>query len=835
MAGWVSLLPPLTAAESAEYARMVAGAGGLAAAAMIAARSGYFGNHDPAVDEVKGWSDEQRRLAALRIHADAVRSDWPPDTSAGRALTLLARHGVRWTRADLVWSLHLLADEPGLDDGSAQRLPAIIAASLEFEQLNGLGPALQAVMDDVSRSRIPMTVRVDLVRLIGTGVDRTTRSTVPAHLLHAGDAFGPATKTELADILAAPGVNDVLLHSASLSKPVPPAKWSRAAEPMLASAGGAVRAILDRFTTFGRYVHDDTDVLLRGLTCVLDHDPSDEATALIGRVALAAGSADPRSLGYPYAPRTAAAAVEILAMRGGDGPVQVLARLSVSVKNKALLTRVQGALQRLGALRGWEPDEVHELAVDDHGLDRDGRRTWNLDGYTAIVEVGDDKARLRFERDGKPLKGVPAAVKESPVLAEARDLVKQIGKTLLAERTRIEALLSADRTWSYADWVARYLQHPISAVVGRRLIWQASTDGKTWTAGLPEHRDGAWMLADRDDAAVLADPLSAAAPITGSAEAALVDGDDAGNTTPDHGTGRIRLWHPILADPVEVAAWRDHVTVSGLRQPFKQAFREVYLRTPAEEQTETYSNRFAAHILRYRQANALMRVRGWQAGYLGSWSGGQQSEATKLFGGQAWRASFFHDMAGDLEAPRYDVQFCTTDQVRFARRDGALWTTAPLAEVPTRVFSEAMRDVDLFVGVTSIATDDTWADRGEDRFHQYWVSASFGELTASAEVRRDVLARILPKLKISAQCELRERYLRVRGTLRAYKIHLGSGNILMEPNDAYLCIVPERGKPQTVRLPFDDDEMLSIILSKAMLLAADDKITDRTILRQLSH
>jgi hypothetical protein len=53
-------------------------------------------------------------------------------------------------------------------------------------------------------------------------------------------------------------------------------------------------------------------------------------------------------------------------------------------------------------------------------------------------------------------------------------------------------------------------------------------------------------------------------------------------------------------------------------------------------------------------------------------------------------------------------------------------------------------------------------------------------------------------------------------------------------NDAYLCVVPGRGRSEIVRLPFDDDPMLSIILSKAMLLAADDKITDRTILHQLS-
>ena len=33
--------------------------------------------------------------------------------------------------------------------------------------------------------------------------------------------------------------------------------------------------------------------------------------------------------------------------------------------------------------------------------------------------------------------------------------------------------------------------------------------------------------------------------------------------------------------------------------------------------------------------------------------------------------------------------------------------------------------------------------------------------------------------------------------------------------------------------PFDGDDMLSIILSKAILLAADSKITDATILRQI--
>lgn len=79
------------------------------------------------------------------------------------------------------------------------------------------------------------------------------------------------------------------------------------------------------------------------------------------------------------------------------------------------------------------------------------------------------------------------------------------------------------------------------------------------------------------------------------------------------------------------------------------------------------------------------------------------------------------------------------------------------------------------------------------------------------------------------------RYLRVEGKLRACKIHLGSGNILMEPTDRYLCIVPASASRVEVRLPFEGDDMLSIILSKAAMLADDDKITDPSILSQIER
>ena len=56
----------------------------------------------------------------------------------------------------------------------------------------------------------------------------------------------------------------------------------------------------------------------------------------------------------------------------------------------------------------------------------------------------------------------------------------------------------------------------------------------------------------------------------------------------------------------------------------------------------------------------------------------------------------------------------------------------------------------------------------------------------------------------------------------------------MAPSDTYLCIIPTRGGvgPELF-LPFDDDPTLSIILSKAFMLANDARITDGSIVSQI--
>jgi hypothetical protein len=302
----------------------------------------------------------------------------------------------------------------------------------------------------------------------------------------------------------------------------------------------------------------------------------------------------------------------------------------------------------------------------------------------------------------------------------------------------------------------------------------------------------------------------------------------------------LQLWHPVLVPAADVIAWRQLLETKQLRQPLKQAFREVYVLTPPEERTRTYSNRMAAHVLKQHQFNSLAKLRGWRYRLLGAYDKGYENEAAILalpaLGLQAefWVSEVNADGAWN-DTGIYN--YVSTDQIRFVR-PAAPEAPVPLPELDALVFSEVMRDVDLFVGVASVGNDPLWRDQGGlAQYRNYWESYSFGELTEVAKTRKLALERLVPRLKIGRVSELKGNFLHVRGHHHVYKIHLGSGNILMEPGDRYLCIVPDRsaktlGAPG-VFLPFEGDAVLSIILSKAALLMDDDQITDETILRQL--
>ncbi|NGO77879.1 DUF4132 domain-containing protein [Streptomyces sp. YC504] len=607
-------------------------------------------------------------------------------------------------------------------------------------------------------------------------------------------------------------------HLAALSSPRPTQKWRRTCLDLVAAAKadelvaatlrnlaegealctrdhGAHTAWIGGDYHYHYVVHSNDTDLARGSVWAAALTGGPEAVRHLGALALRVSGAE---RGVIEDLKLSGAAINALADTGAPASLEELWRLQAKIKHRALRKQLDTALTTAAEKQGITPQQLVERSVPRHGLGEGSSLVRELGDHRIRIEIEDaTTVRLTFTRpDGTISRTAPAAVKDGfpEELKELKAYAKELRGTLASERARVEGLLSSDRVWPYDEWCRHYRDHPVTGVLVRGLIW--------------EFRDGtgAWR---------------AAAPGAG----------------PEDGTAaHVRLWHPIRAESDEVRAWRERLMTDRLRQPFKQAFREIYLLTPAEERTRLYSNRFAAHIVHYQQLYALFKVRGWQSNYLGSHDGGYDGTARAEFGDGAWRALFHHEPASDDF--RYSPDHAATDQVRFERRHGRQWREAPLDEVPAPVFSEAMRDVDLFVGVTSIAADAQWTDRGEDRYTDYWRTATFGALTATAEIRREALERIVPRLtKLADRCAFGGRFLVVRGDLATYKIHLGSANILMEPDDAYLCIVPAARSPRTggqVFLPFED-ERLSLILSKALMLAADTKITDATIRRQIER
>ncbi|GAA2208921.1 hypothetical protein GCM10009850_043790 [Nonomuraea monospora] len=511
-------------------------------------------------------------------------------------------------------------------------------------------------------------------------------------------------------------------------------------------------------------------------------------------------------LGPRHAP-TATSAIHALARLDGDDALAQLARLAVTVTHRGTLKVLDGVLGAKARALGVSREEVAELGVPDYGLTEVGRLVQAVGDSTAELTVTAGKAALSWRNDkGRTVKSPPASVRagHAEEIAALKGVVKDVGKMLTAQSERLDRLFLAQRSWTYGSWRARYLDHPLLGTLARRLIWLAGDVPCLWAEG---------VLRDLDGAPVRPGP----------------DAD-------------VRLWHPIGRDPAEVLGWRRHLERHEITQPFKQAHREVYLLTEAERAAGGHSARFAGHVLRQHQLHALARARGWRHD-LHMAVDGDFPPATRDLPGWGVRAEFWcgPDHRGEGWTPSGAYLHVVTGELRFYPPDAETHhggfidprhtPPLPLTRIPPLVFSEVMRDADLFVGVASVGADPAWRDGGP--YGDYWTSYGFGPLPATARTRHDLLSRLLPRLAIADRCFLDDRFLHVRGELRSYKIHLGSGNILMSPNDTYLCIVPKGGSGARVFLPFEGDEVLAVILSKAMMLAADTAIRDPSITAQL--
>lgn len=645
--------------------------------------------------------------------------------------------------------------------------------------------------------------------------------------------------------------NAVMQCVLSCSGSSPTAKWLKGAADAARSLGPSVMQaevtqwlmLAEQPRPVGRFSHPAAGVeyvftyftsdLLRGVCWMLSLCSNANAARALSRMAVSAYRKVP-GLG-PRAVKVGNAAVGALGNMPGREALGQLAMLSVKVKFGTAQRLIDKALAAAAERENLPLQEIAELAVPAYGMTEVGRRVEELAGHRVEIVIHEGAPELRvFKPDGKEIKSVPAKIKQECAedLKELKGVMKDIAAMLPAQRNRIDQLFTQDKVWPLAVWRERYLDHPLVGVIARRLIWNIE-DGRKGGAA----RAVCWL----ESAGGLVD----------------VDGTKIGPVAED---AVVRLWHPLGEKVETVRAWRAFFEERRIKQPFKQAHREVYLLTDAERRTNVYSNRYAAHVLKQHQFNALCALRGWKV-RLRLMVDGDFPPPSRELPAFGLRAEYWVEGAGDEygtdtnESGAYNL--VTTDQVRFYRigapqarahafgggygiergPGGQTPTEAmPLSEVPAIVLSEILRDVDLFVGVTSVANNPNWQDGGPNEIHRaYWWDYGFAELSGTGQSRKEFLERLLPRLEIAEQTKIVDRFLHVRGKIRPYKIHLGSGNILMEPNDEYLCIVPNSRQESAndMFLPFEGDRVLSIILSKAFMLADDDQITDPTITSQI--
>jgi hypothetical protein len=496
------------------------------------------------------------------------------------------------------------------------------------------------------------------------------------------------------------------------------------------------------------------------------------------------------------------AAIHAFSLMPGTAGVGSLSRLRRHLKRPGEIKTVDKALAALASGRGMSSGELEEIGMPSYGFASDGTFDVAIGPASVKLVITEEGAIETNWHDarGNALSGPPSAVKEghADALKSLKEQVKEIGETLKAQRLRLERFYLDDRSWPLDVWRARYLDEPLVSIFAGRLIWSFEVKG-CWVAGLPE-------------------------------------GDsifDAAGTRLDIDSGevRVKLWHPMQSDTGVVLAWRQRLVKLGIIQPFKQAHREIYVLTDAERATSTYSNRFAGHVVEQRRFRALCQARGWACPAFGGWDPGNGRPLKRVPERKLQVEFWVEPIETAMNQESFQFDYLSTDQIRLVTADG---DPMALKDVDPVLFSELMRDGDLFVGVASIGADPTWGDRGDDRFGEYWTRAAFGDLSESGRTRHAVLKDLLPGLAIASRCRLEERCLVVEGKIRTYRIHLGSGNIQMEPDNQYLCIVRDRAAAnKQVRLPFEGDDTLSIILSKAFMLADDDKIKDASISSQI--
>ena len=357
-------------------------------------------------------------------------------------------------------------------------------------------------------------------------------------------------------------------------------------------------------------------------------------------------------------------------------------------------------------------------------------------------------------KDGKKLKAIPAKLKKDDYILELTEAKKTLQTQGSRSKTMFEEAMQEETEFSIGE-LRDLSRSPVIGPVIRALVLKAG-DEYGFLDELEHLKD--------DTEVLIAHP-----------------------------------WHLYKS-----GVWREYqkkIFNMELRQPFKQVFRELYIKTK-DELEEKLCNRFAGNQIQPKRTLALLKTRRWIADI--------EDGLQKVYYKKNIISSIY--ALADWFSPS-DIEEPTLEWVAFYDRKN--FKQLKIDDVPDILFSETMRDVDLVVSVA----------------HAGGVDPEFSHSTI--EMRRAIAEFTLPLFKLS-NVTFTESHALIKGTRASYSLHLGSG-VIHQEGGPMINILPvhsqRRGK---IFLPFvDDDPKTAEIISKMLFLAEDQKIKDPFILQQI--
>ena len=434
---------------------------------------------------------------------------------------------------------------------------------------------------------------------------------------------------------------------------------------------------------------------------------------------------------------------------------------------------VQYALKNMATTAGYA-DELRLTLAMETELVTSNQKYFDgaaIGDYEVKIEVAPDgKAELKLTKKGKAIKSVPAALKKDESFNEVKEFTTKLKNQYSRCAAMFERAMEEEDAYSYGE-LCELCRNPVTAGILNRLVFvgadPATTAGQPFAGTLEE-------LAAADPAIKPDTQLLVAHPIT---------------------------LYKLGILPKYQRYFFEKQKESGLKQPFKQVFREFYVKLE-EEKDSLDSRMFAGYQIQPKKTVAALRGRRWVADY--------DEGLQKVFFKQDISATIY--ALADWFSPA-DTESPTLEYVSFF--DRKTHKQKKLSEVPDILYSEVMRDVDLAVSVAHVGGVDPETSH------------------STIEMRRAIFEFNMELFGLT-NVTFEGTHAFIRGTLGNYNVQLGSG-VIHKESGGMVNILPvhsqHRGK---IFLPFiDEDPKTAEILSKILLLAEDHKIKDPYILQQL--